>query len=367
MTPNLWWKAASVLLLVLAAGIVRADDGCCCKDGKCKAATSAKTAASCCDKCGTACACSTKDGASCCESCGCAKKDGKCGDGCACGKKAGCSCVTKAKVSCACGDGNAACCPGCCKQAGAHGQQVIFLPAPPVPGPGLAEVVADVLMQYLSGPWTPPAPAYGPGPIYAAPPAVMQAPLLPPAVSVYDAPRSCPVPPPPATAAVPPTLGPTPLAVPAQACSSVAEPAGPGLAKSVFRVCEGEKAARLEIQSAGSQMLCENVVLKIAGSSFKVCAAGKQVRLEGPFVKATADTLTPTGQEDRVLLEGHVHVQYSKDGQEAEITAARVIVGLADGSVEIKPAPVNRAATTPPAPPMDPATFNAFNGIGFFR
>ena len=111
-------------------------------------------------------------------------------------------------------------------------------------------------------------------------------------------------------------------------------------------------------------MLCENVVLKIAGSSFKVCAAGKQVQLEGPFVKATADTLTPTGQEDRVLLEGHVHVKYSKDGQEAEITAARVVIGLADGAVEIKPAPVTRAAITVPVVPANPTLSYDF---GFFR
>ena len=95
----------------------------------------------------------------------------------------------------------------------------------------------------------------------------------------------------------------------------------------------------LEIQcGCDTQMTCECLSVSVPGGKpLKLAVADKQVRISGAFVTATADRLVRMGHDDRMVLEGHVQLTYDKDGQRAEVTAEHVIVGLAQGDLEIMP------------------------------
>jgi hypothetical protein len=129
-----------------------------------------------------------------------------------------------------------------------------------------------------------------------------------------------------------------------------------------MRVVSEDDGDCLEIHGAGeAHMTCDHLTLKVAGQrSLKAVAAGKQVAISSPSLKAKADSISLSGGEDRLILEGHVRLEYRLDSDEhGEVTAGRVVINLAEGQLEIKPA----AGPTPPhaAVPVPGALGNLLN------
>jgi lipopolysaccharide export system protein LptA len=308
MTLNHWWTTLVALLLACWAGTVWAQDkakcpcktpepACCADRTTCPADKS-----SCCDKCDNR----TDTAAGCCDKC------------CGCCKEAQ---STKAKT----------------KQSRSNAVTPIVVVVP-----------LPSMMPYPPMYPEPTGPYGFPGYPYAEalpPPAEMPYGFAPPA-------------PPPATAAV----GPMPAA-PAAALSQfmTVEPAKPASHHLVFRAVTEDGQGRLEIHSGDLCAICENLVFKSSGgTACTLCVGNKQVHLHGPAFKASADSITRVGQEERFILEGHVSLKCDRDGQHADVTAERVVVNLAEGSFEVKPATKSTSATPVVVPAS--AAFDFFIG-----
>src|SRR5262249_41835923 len=108
--------------------------------------------------------------------------------------------------------------------------------------------------------------------------------------------------------------------------------------RRVLRAIMEDGQARLELCNSGDfSATCESMNFKLkGGAGFRLSAANKQVHLEGPSFRASADTITPGGPEDRFILEGHVTLKSDRDGQHVDVKAERVVVNLAEGSFEVK-------------------------------
>jgi hypothetical protein len=168
----------------------------------------------------------------------------------------------------------------------------------------------------------------------------------------------------------PPLPAPTPVApVPAIPAMPVVERIAVEQVKTVapqfvFRAVSEDGQGRLQIHSGDLCATCENLAIKAnGGESFLVCVDGKQVHLKGHSFKASADSITRVGQEDRFILEGHVSLKSDRDGQHADVSAQRVFVNLAEGSFEIKPAAKPAVAAPPVIPASAPFNFS----MGFFH
>jgi hypothetical protein len=96
-----------------------------------------------------------------------------------------------------------------------------------------------------------------------------------------------------------------------------------------LQVCQGEDC----------KLTCEKFVLTVAEQSFKIAVHDNQVHIDSACLKATADKISHHKHKDQVVLEGHVKMRYSKEGQTAEMSGDMVVVDLGDGSVHLKPAP----------------------------
>jgi hypothetical protein len=94
---------------------------------------------------------------------------------------------------------------------------------------------------------------------------------------------------------------------------------------------------QLNVAGEDACAYCDNMTLKIGNESLKVTVADKQLHVSGSFVKGSADSVTRNTLDGSILLEGHVKVKYEKDGQKAEVSAERVLFGVADGRLEVKP------------------------------
>ncbi len=274
----------------------------------------------------TAPACCTKE-KGCCEGKCCTKEKGCC-EGKCCTSETGCcggKCCTQATGKSCCADGK---CCGCCTK----GMQTATLPV--APGSAIQVMIAPPgafdgpLAQDLGFPVPPaqacPAPAcplgtWGSAPTFAQPP---QCPY-----SSANSSAPCAVPPPP----------------PVQGACHTRCAVSPWRLKAVV---EKERTC-LEMQLCGAgedtSVCCEHMVLKIGGESLKVCVHEKQIQVNGSFVKGSADCLTRNTADGSILLEGHVKVHYDTDGQKASVSGERVVVGVADGRLEVKP--VEKAQT----------------------
>jgi hypothetical protein len=286
MTLKRSWTALGVLL-VLTAGACRAEEPQKEKADCCKAA---------CCKEGKAC-----DEKSACCCCTCGAKDKKA----ACTDKGSCPCAAAKKV-----------------KVSIPARVTVVMPPPPLPAPPIFP--GPVFIEAVPPP--PPVPSLPPTPLMsraqAVPPAVAECPYT------MTAPQlTCPV-----VASHP--------ACPASAPQAVAYPAPPRADGWRVRVSEADGKSRLEVQAGhGDETVatCEGLVLKVGGDSVKVAVAGKQVRVCGSHVKATADSVI-RGPEGRLILQGSVKVSYSKDGHKAEVSAEHVTVGVTDGYLNVTPA-----------------------------
>jgi hypothetical protein len=137
------------------------------------------------------------------------------------------------------------------------------------------------------------------------------------------------------------------LAPPAVACS-VAQPCRPASYACCMKVSAEDGKTRLEVAGCGeTSMTCESLMLKVSGSSpLKVTVADKQVQLNNSYLKATADSVARMAGDDCLVLEGHVQLDYHKDGKHTEAAADRVVIGLADGSLKIEPVATPDARAT---------------------
>jgi hypothetical protein len=107
---------------------------------------------------------------------------------------------------------------------------------------------------------------------------------------------------------------------------------------SPIHVTVAEDQARLEVCCGGGARIgCKKMDLKMTNTEPMVLAPSDgQVALTGSQVHARANAIT-TDQKDLLVLEGRVRLQYTKDGQSAEITATRIEVSLSEGTLKIKP------------------------------
>lgn len=373
-----------------------------------------------CAACAKAGCCGAKQGEdTCCAGCA---KDCACCKNCKCGKDVASSAGCAKGCTCCCTKAACACCCGSTKTTHTgHKKKVVVyvmepVPAPcpppppmvclppPVPPAGAAIYVQGneithhnvILRQappYPDQALTPPPPA-----VYVPGMTVVETPdgvrhicggTSCPAAPAYPCPAPAPTMPEdvphPAPVACSPMAGPVPAQltgnppVPPPPAAMACSVAGPGvMACSVAGPAEAPCRCRLEtttedgathlkVSSGPSTCItCDHLELKVAGfSGLKVAVADKQVRLHTPMADAMADCISVTAQEDQILLEGHVHLQYHLDeGEHADVSASRVVVHLSDGRVEIHPAKPGAKATRM-MPPADspPAVFNFFTGI----
>ncbi len=61
-----------------------------------------------------------------------------------------------------------------------------------------------------------------------------------------------------------------------------------------------------------------------------------QLAISGSGLIAAADSITKPDGADRIVLEGHVRLNYHKDGTSAKITAEHVVIDLKDGYLSVK-------------------------------
>ncbi len=133
--------------------------------------------------------------------------------------------------------------------------------------------------------------------------------------------------------------------LPSQMCQAIAPPP-PAVERLQapmawnLRVVEVGGKSQLELSGVGSDgttVTCENLVVKVAGESFKVAVAGKQVQIQGKCLKATAAAVTCGN--GGVVLNGQAKVNYDGCGQKAEISADHVSVSVPDGHLNVQSAP----------------------------
>lgn len=117
---------------------------------------------------------------------------------------------------------------------------------------------------------------------------------------------------------------------------------------------KGRTCLEMQLSAGGEDACayCDGMALKIGNESLKVSVADKQIQVSGSFWKGSADAVTRNTADGSILLEGHVKLKYDKEGQKAEVSAERVVVGVADGRLEVKPV-------------EQPQTFTFWIGGGF--
>ena len=340
MTQKRSWLALGAVMAALLGGVVWAAE----QEKKCD-----KTAAPAC------CA----EGKSCCT----VGKD-CCAD----------TCSTTDKTKSCCADGK---CCGCCEK----GQKQTVLPIPVPAGSSIQVTVEPADAGYRNA-WEGQAPVMVPAtfPQPVMPPATMppppptmpvNLPQMPPCAYVSQPctpPPQAPQPTAPQMACPafagntfrPPTdtLQPTPPQMPCPAggmcvstpawqevaaqgmCPPPPPPAPSWVPWRLHTVTDKDHTC-LEMQMSGggedARACCDSMVLKVGKESLKLSVTDKQVHVCGSFFKGTCDNVVRNTADGSLVLEGHVDLKYDRQGQKAQVSAERVLVGIADGRLEVKP------------------------------
>jgi hypothetical protein len=120
-----------------------------------------------------------------------------------------------------------------------------------------------------------------------------------------------------------------------------------------MRVVELNKQPRLMMQFDGDKdtprVSCEELTVHVGPEPLKVSVEGKQVHVSGNFFKGSADTIGRNAANGNLVLEGHVKMQYGKEGNKVEVTAEEVVVSMSEGRVEVRG--LGRTAWTPTTTP----------------
>jgi hypothetical protein len=118
----------------------------------------------------------------------------------------------------------------------------------------------------------------------------------------------------------------------------------PSTQPEAFRATVEEGKTKIALQHGGF-LRCDNLEITLnAGQgrctdndTLKVTVSGDQIQIDHPCLQASADTVTSTGADGCLVLEGHVQLRYEKDGQQMSVIAGdRVLVDLAVGHVEVQ-------------------------------
>jgi len=195
--------------------------------------------------------------------------------------------------------------------------QPFSLPAMCMLGLGMAEDMYSLMSNHGA---TMEATAYVQHPPQCVPPSSCPVAVLPPPIPIAES-YSCPV-----TAASPMLT-----------CST----ASPAPAATKVRIVANADNDRLEMSTGDDTcMACKKMVVKVGDNSLTLTRIDGQVRIRATLqqvaeLKAKADCIR-TDRKDRVVLEGDVEMRYSKDGQCAKVTAERIELNLATGSVTIQ-------------------------------
>jgi hypothetical protein len=312
-------------------------------------------------------------------------------------------CCAAEKTKACCADGK---CCGCCEKAkdktqvmtvpvppGAAVQVMVEpvgagqaayemppVPAPPVPAP----YVAAPPMPGCGSSWCPAQTFPNPQPPQVATP--MSCPALPQGVA-----PPCDVPPPPLppqAAQYRPVSGVS--TVTGTACTILAPLPPQSVSPWLLRVVELNHHSRLMMQFDGDKdtprVSCEEMVLHVGPEPLTVSVEGKQVHLSGNFIKGSADTIGRNAANGNLVMEGHVKLNYGKEGKKVEVTADQVVVNITEGRVEVsglgraawtplttpKQGEVRPTTTTPTNCPLCPASSDEAHQVfnfwtGFFR
>jgi hypothetical protein len=177
--------------------------------------------------------------------------------------------------------------------------------APCHPAPAVREVLPQPVAVPVSAPVLP----------EPLPLAQMALPPAPSVVRACPAPMSC--------------CGPVCSVV--QPCVMKTADAGAGMCVQVAE--EGG----LECCTGDTKMSCRKMTLKVGGGvePLALSAVSGQVRLRAPALYARADRMSIG--KDVLVLEGHVRMCYSRDGQEGEVIGRCVEVNVAEGTFKVKP------------------------------
>ncbi len=120
----------------------------------------------------------------------------------------------------------------------------------------------------------------------------------------------------------------------------VAPPAYPGLQPWRVHTVTDKEHTCLEIQLSEpeqTRLCCESTVVKFGKESLKFTIVDKQVHVCGLFFNGTADSVVRNSDKGSLTFEGHADIKYVRQGQKAQISAEHVVVGITDGSLEVKP------------------------------
>jgi hypothetical protein len=399
---QLGWKTLAAALLLFAAGLARAEEpsapcpacpqacpacpksagvffkvgfvdsgtcsgpsnsGCCAREEK-GSCCCGKANSSCCADCADGCACcaKAKAGCACCgsSSCCCAKAEKTC----CCAEAKGCPCCARAKAATGCfccGQGKCCCGANEAKETpdtpAKRKKNVTFLVLPMLPPPGAFPMPAPPVC--FGEPVPPPAPIYRGEPV---PPAVAVAPAAP--AYVCPPPGDAPSPGGPFQPAAR-IVAPAPPAPPACCAGQPCRGEGHGC---TLRVITEDGVDSLEIHSGDVRMVCDHLVLKIAGQKpLKATVAGKQVAISGPGLTARADTISVGRREDCISLGGNVRLEHRPAGQKPceVISAGQVVLNLADGQLMILSAGSLTTTTKPALAEEAEQLFNFWTG--FYR
>jgi hypothetical protein len=351
-----------------------ATSGCCCATEEPASCCCSKSKSTCCADCGKGCACCAKAkaqtaaGCACCgsSSCCCAKAE----KSCCCGEAKGCSCCVKAKAAADCSCcGKGKCCCAASEQdtpntpaKGKKNVTVIVLPLPP-PLPGGFPMPAPPVC--FTEP-LPAAPFYRGGPV--PPPAIAVAPPAP--APAYVCPGPGPLPPPEACyqgGPFQPTGFIAPPAPPAPPVCCVPQPSRTEGHGCSLHVVTEDGVDSLEIHSGNdARMVCDHLTLKVAGhKSVKAAVADKQVVISSPVLKAKADRISVGAAEDRIILDGHVQMEYRLSGAEERcvVNASHVVLNLAHDQFEIMAAGALRTQTKAALPAAAQDVFDFWTGF----
>jgi hypothetical protein len=339
MTPTLRRTPLSVLLLLLAAGIASACE--CCPAGTSCHSAPCRTSGSPCGPCWLGELLGAVAGEVCCACCGpCAPCCPEYCPGCCPAYPSACTttspffmvrfidggtCAPVARTPCC--DSSSPCSQACCPAKTKKHKTSTAAPS-----------VVVIPLAQMPVPMMPPPMFAEPIPFAPAPPPCMPQPAVLPEVCAAE-----------------PLPMPRPVAPPIVRCVAT-EPARCCTTWQIRPLCE-DGQDRLEIQCGdGTRATCESLVLCAAGqkgngtTSCKLAVMDKHVTVEAPGLEAQADSVTRL-PEDHLLLQGHVNLRYCRDGQGTRVKEAdRVVIGLADGSVEVRPMPApTRPVSSPSA------------------
>jgi hypothetical protein len=88
----------------------------------------------------------------------------------------------------------------------------------------------------------------------------------------------------------------------------------------------------------GTKATFEKMTLHLPdGSPITFAYEDKQIVISGPSLKARCDRVAPARADGCLALQGHVELDYCKDGVKAHVEGSQILFGVVDGHLEFIP------------------------------